>query len=143
LDDIQLKLNDILKVEGGVLRPLDSSNKQQPQQAEASTTGSTMTSNHDGFQLRNNDPFARAVLVQTWPESRKQRGISQLHHHHQHSYPKVTALLHQCPSSSGDVRVQQLGDGFVGQSPQSPPVRIEHDPLQLFVGRQSLWIDRE
>jgi hypothetical protein len=81
LDDIQLKLNDILKVEGGVLRPLDSSNKQQPQQAEASTTGSTMDSNHDGFQLRHNDPFARAVLVQTWPESRKQRGISQLHHH--------------------------------------------------------------
>jgi hypothetical protein len=126
----------------GVLRPLDSSNSNKQQQAEASASGLTMDyPTHLGSMM--------TLPLKPWHKrGRNQHGgssnginSSPLHHHHssanaasrskwkdaallQHSPPPVPALP-AVGIGGDDGRVQQLGHWIGGQSPApTPPAGI-------------------
>ncbi|EFX78366.1 hypothetical protein DAPPUDRAFT_246385 [Daphnia pulex] len=95
--------NDILKLEGGVLRPLDSSTSNKQQQAEAS--GSTLD-----YPTHRGNNMMTLPLKPWYKRGRNQHGGSngiisgnQLHHHHSsanaasRSKWKDAAILHHSP----------------------------------------------
>ena len=91
--------NDILKLEGGVLRPLDSSSPSNKSQQQQEATGSTMDSNHRGMMTLPLKPW--------YKRGRNNNGNPASGLHHQHSSAnaatrskwKDAALLHHHPAA--------------------------------------------